>query len=398
MQKRISITVLLATLVALCAPALAGREAQGPQWSENLSKYGYSARLYSYTAIAASNDNVAVALNGAVTDTPAAFLSANRKLSLLIFNANDGKFRTACGPWAGGILFDLWSTFDGNFILYQGPHQGSPEKSNGHILLLSPACQVLKRIELPELGKQGGSEFLISPTRRTFLIEEHSGQDTKCEVQDANTLLVRFKIALDSGNPRIVAVSDDGLLGVKSVHSGSSTRAVARFFYFDFHAQKWSEIPGPDAPDALSFFRFVSNDAFIETTMTGNSDAWTTGGIQIAIRKMDGTTAFSNFISHRDIHINVGAPVAVSPTGNYFGVVLNSYSVASFWRFFDMSPGHGADYVWSVRSTKPVARISVRAGSAHQQLAFAPDDSWFALRNGKTLMVRSLPRQPVPKH
>jgi hypothetical protein len=396
MQKRLGITTLLATLTSLFAPALVGRETRQPQWSENLSGYGYSeGHPYSDTAVAAANDNVAVALNvsqdiNATPGMPAAFLASNWKLSLLLFDATNGKFRTACGPWFGSILFNLWSTSDGNFLLYQEPHQDAREKKGGRILLLSPSCQVLKKIE-------GGTEFLISPTQRTFLITERSGQGIQCEVRDANTLVERLKIATGSDDPRIVAVSDDGLLGIKSAQSGSPTVAAASFFYFDFRAQKWSEIPGPNASDAPDSVRFVSNGAFIEAATTGNTDAWAASGTRIVIRRMDGTAAFSTIISRRNNHISLESPLAVSPTGNYFGVVLSSYSVASFWRSLDMSPGNEDGYIWSLRSAEPIVHVSMRSGSLHQQLAFAPDDSWFALRNGKTLMVRRLPSQDTPK-
>ncbi|HEV2616830.1 MAG TPA: hypothetical protein VGU63_09515 [Candidatus Acidoferrales bacterium] len=402
MQKRLGIATLLAILAGLCAPALVGRETRQPRWSENLSSYGYSLQHpYSDVAVAASNDNVAVALNvsqdpNATASLPAGFLRSNWKLSLLMFNASSGKFRTACGPWFGSILFNLWSTSDGNFLLYQEPQQVTREKTSGRVLLLSPSCQVLKKIQLPALGKQGGIEFLISPTQRTFLIAEQSGRLTECQVQDANTLLERFKKSIDPDDPRVVAVSDEGLLGVKPMHSGSSTRAPVRFFYFTFQAQAWSEIPGPNLPDAPDSVTFASNGAFMETVATGSSGAWAKTGIRISIRGIDGTAAFSTAISRRNINIAPGSPFAVSPTGNYFGVVLSSYSVSSFWRFFDMSPRHDEVYIWSRHSEKPLVQIGVRSGSLHQQLAFAPDDSWFALRNGKMLVVRPLQRPPIP--
>jgi hypothetical protein len=403
MRKRLGITTLLVILTSLCAPALVGRETRQSQWSEDLSGYGYSAQHpFSDTAIAVSNDNVAVALNlsqdiNATPSIPAAFLASNWKLSLLVFNATNGKFRTACGPWFGGILFNLWSTSNGNFLLYQEPHQIVRE-TGSRVLLLSPSCQVMKKIELPAPGKEGGTGFLMSPTQRTFLVTEYSGRGTQCEVRDANTLLERFKIAIGSDDPRIVAVSDEGLLGIKSAQSGSSTGAGARFFYFDFHAQKWSEVWDPTAPDAPNSVRFVSNDTFIEAATTGSTGAWAASGTRIVIRRTDGTAAFSTNISRKSDNISLGSPFAISPTGNYFGVVLSSYSVASFWRFLDMSPAHDEGYVWSVRTAKPIARISMRSGSQHQQLSFAPDDSWFALRNGKMLMVRRLPGQRAPKH
>jgi hypothetical protein len=403
MQKKVGIITLLAILTSLCAPALVGRETRQPQWSEDLSRYGYSERHpYSETAVAASNDNVAVALNtsediNAAPSVPAAFPTSNWKLSLSVFHASDGKFRGACGPWLGGILFDLWSTADGNFLLDQEPPQVAREKTSGRVLLLSPSCQVLKKIELPSLGENGGTEFLISPTQRTFLIVEHSVRGTQCDLRDANTLLEHFKIDMGSDVPHIIAASDDGLLGIKSAPSGSSARTAARFFYFDFHARNWSEIPDLNAPEALDPVRFISNGAFIDPATTGSTGAWAASGTEIVIRRMDGTAAFSTTISRKGDHISLGSPFAVSPAGNYFGVVLSSYSVASFWRFFDMSPGHDECYIWSLQNAEPIVRISLQSGSQHQQLAFAPEGSWFALLNGKTLMVRRLPGQHTPK-
>jgi hypothetical protein len=402
MNGRLRTTVLLTMLAGSCSSVLARQETRVPHWSEDLSRYGYSTEHpYSDTAVAASNDNVAVVLNisqdrNSSPSLPRHFLDSDWKLSVLIFNAEDGNLRAICGPWFGGILFNLWSTSNGNFLLYQEPSASKPE-SSGRVLLLSPACEGLKKIDLPALGKQGSPEFFTSPTQRTFLIEEQSGRNAQFEVRNANILSTRFKFGIDVEDPRVVAVSDEGLLGVKSVRPGPSTRAPTRFFYFDFHTQKWSEIPGPDAPDSPESFTFVSNGNFLEAAPTGSLGAWAATGIRISIRGIDGTVAFATVISHANTNIASDSPFAVSLTGKYFGVVLSSYSVASFWRFFDMSPGHDEVYIWSKLSEKPPVHMRVRSGSLQQQLAFAPDDSWFTLRSGRILMVRPLPRPPIPK-
>jgi hypothetical protein len=402
MSGRLRTTMLLTMLAGSCASVLVGQQARPPHWSEDLSRYGYSAEHpYSDVAVAASTDNIAVALNvnqdrNASPSMPRHFLSSDWKLSVLIFNADDGKLRATCGPWFDGFLFNLWSTSNGNFLLYQEPSPSKPGSSS-RVFLLSPACQRLKQIELSALGKQAGAEFFTSPTQRTFLIEEQSGLNAQFEVRDANTLYTRLKFGIDAEDLRAVAVSDEGLLIVRSVRPGLSTRAPMRLFYFDFHTQKWSEIPGPDALDSSESVTFVSNGNFLEAAPTGSLGAWATTGIRISIRGIDGTAAFATVISHANTHIAPGSPFAISLTGNYFGVVLSSYSVASFWRFLDMSPRHDQVYIWSKQSEKPLVHIGVRSGSLYQQLAFAPDDSWFALRSGKILMVRPLPRPPIPK-
>lgn len=62
-----------------------------------------------------------------------------------------------------------------------------------------------------------------------------------------------------------------------------------------------------------------------------------------------------------------------------------------------MSPGHDEVYIWRKGSEKPLVHIGVRSNSLNQQLAFAPTDTWFALRSGKMLMVRPVPHPPIPK-
>jgi len=402
MNGRLRTAILLTIVAGSSASALVGRETRVPHWSDDLSGYGYSAEHpHSDTALAASADNIAVALNvdqdlNASPSTPRAFLNSDWKLSVLIFSADSGKLRATCGPWVDGSLFNLWATSNGGFLLYQEPSASKPD-SAGRVLLLSPTCQEMNKVELPAFGKQGGAEFFTSPTQRTFLIEEYSGRNAELEVREADTLHTRFKFARDAEDPRAVAVSDDGLLGVKSVRDGPSTPASPRFCYFDFHTQKWSEIQGPNAPDSSESVTFVSNGNFIEAVPTGSLGAWAATGIRISIRGIDGTTAFATVISRANTNIASVSPFAVSPTGNYFGVVLSSYSVASFWRFFDMSPGHDDVYIWSKGSEKPLVHIGVRSNSLNRQLAFAPTDSWFALRNSKMLMVRPVPHPPIPK-
>jgi hypothetical protein len=382
-----------------CASILVGRETRAPHWSEDLREYGYSAEHpYSDIALAASTDTIAVALNvnqdrDASPSTPRYFLDSDWKLSVLIFNADDGKLRATCGPWFDDSLFDLWATSNGNFLLYQEPSASKRESSNSHVLLLSPACEELKNVELPARD----AELFTSPTQRTFAIEEQSGRNAEFEVRDAGTLSTRYKFRMDAEDPRAVAVSDEGLLGVKPVRLGLATGATTRFFYFDFQTQKWSEVPGPNAPDSSGSVSFVSNGNFVKASSIGSLGTWAATGIQISIYGIDGAAAFATEISRMNTNIASSSPFAVSLTGNYFGVMLSSYNVSSFWRFFDMTPGHDEVYIWSKKSEKPLVHIDAQSVSRHQQLAFAPDDLWFAFRSGKILMVRPLPRPPNPK-
>ncbi len=268
-------TRILLTMLAGSWSVLVAQETRPSHWSEDLNRYGYSTEHpYSDVAVAASTNNVAVALNvnqdrNATPSVPRDFLNSDWKLSVLMFSADGGKLRATCGPWVGGSLFNLWATSNGDFLLYQERSASKPD-STDRVLLLSPACQRMNEIELPAFGKQGSAEFFTSPTQRTFLIEEYSGRNAELEVRDANTLSTRFKFAIGAEDPGVVAVSDDGLLGVKSVRHGPSTPASTRFFYFDFHAQKWSEIQGPNAPGSSESVAFLSNGDFIEAVPAGN--------------------------------------------------------------------------------------------------------------------------------
>src|SRR5690348_49166 len=170
------ITKLLSTITGLAflltAPPPRSAEAEKKPrqlWTANLTAYGYpSGRRgratvsYSDTAIAATHESIAVAFNVEASDASAAeMLRAPWQLSLLIFNADDGKLRGNCGPWKGGIAFELWATEGGDFLLYQDSSPGMPEKGGGQISLLSPSCQVLGSIQLPR-EPHGGTGFLLS--------------------------------------------------------------------------------------------------------------------------------------------------------------------------------------------------------------------------------------------
>ena len=96
MNGRLRITILV-TMLAGPWSVLLGQETRPPHWSEDLGRYGYSAEHpYSDIAVAASTDNVAVALNvnqdgNATRSLPRDFLNSDWKLSVLIFRADGGK-------------------------------------------------------------------------------------------------------------------------------------------------------------------------------------------------------------------------------------------------------------------------------------------------------------------
>lgn len=401
------ITKLLSTIAGLAflltAPPPRSAEAEKKPrqlWTANLTAYGYpSGRRgratvsYSDTAIAATHENIAVALNVEASDASAAeMLRAPWQLSLLIFSADDGKLRGNCGPWKGGIAFELWATQGGDFLLYQDSSPGMPEKGGGQISLLSPSCQVLGSIQLPR-EPHGGTWFLLSPSRRRLLVETQSDRDMEYELRDANTLAVGTRwFDTGSRDPRVIAISDDGMLGVKPANSKPSTSSLVRLFYRDFQRQEWREIPEPNNPDLRPVSTiFLSNGAFLETATIGALGPCATSDVRIAVRKIDGTPGFSTVISQRNLHIAPASSFVVSPTGNYFGAVLNFYSENSFWCFLDMSPDHDKAYVWSSQSSKPISSFAVgSSGSLRPQLAFAPDDAWFAVTDRGTLSVYPL--------
>lgn len=394
----------VAVLIGVFALAVRGQN-RHPSWSADLVRYGYPAERhgaatvpYSDAALAVSESNVLLAFN--VTQgagmTSNALLNSPWQFSLLIFNAENGNLRAQCGPWIDGSFFEVWATDRGNFLVHLHPPHDDRGRSTEQVLVLSPACQVLQRLQLPLLADENRDySLLLSPSGHTLLISIPTAQGLERDLRDADTLAVRTSwVDTEKGDPQIVSISDSGLLGLKSASQISTGIPVERIFYRTFEAHQWREILD-EGPSQLT--TFISNDAFIETAATGSSNAWATSEVRIAIRKLEGTTAFSTAISRRNANISPGSPFAVSPSGHYFGVVLSSYSVDSFWRFFDMSPGHDEAYIWSLGSAQPVARINVRSGSLElgQQLAFAPDDSWFALRSGKTVVVRPLPHLPL---
>lgn len=407
MKIRFTVAMLLISLFCASLPIRVGAKKHlHRRWSVDLAGYGYSTSAtgpatfrYAKTTVAASNKVVALAIAiGEGNAASTTFANLPWQLSLLIFDADNGKLRAKCGPWSSRSSFDLWSTSSGNFLLYLEPSSDDRDKSGGHVLLLAPSCQLLQVLQLSD--RRSVDWFLLSPSERSFLIERPSERGTEYELRDADTLAMRTKwIKIDRDDPQVVSVSDDGLLGVRPVNSKPSAFSPVRIFYRSFSAQQWREIPDRNSYQSATFISsqttFISNQAFLETATIGNSAPCATSTVSMRVRTIDGATDSPIVVSRGGYRIGV-SPFSVSPSGNYFGGVLGFTNMGWFWCKFDMGgPEHDKAYIWSSSSAKPIARISLGLSSSlTQSLAFAPDGSWFAIADRNTLNVRPLVPSP----
>lgn len=407
MKTPLRFAMLVAALVSAAIPVcLLGKQQQGPHWSVDLTRYGYPTEHhgaatvpYSDATVAASNNNVVLALNveqdGGITGD--AFLNSTWQLSLLVFNAENGKLGAKCGPWPDGIWFEVLATDGGNFLLHLEPPHSERNNATGQLVLLSPTCEVLQHLQLPlPIVKGRDNSLLLSPSRHTLLTSTPTAGGTEYDLRDANTLAMRTSWTDTSRrNPQVVSVSDDGLLGVKPAGKASAGFSPVRVFYRTFETQQWREIPTPNPYQSVTF---ISNEAFLETTTNGRLAPCASSAVRIRVRTVDGTANLSTIVSQRNYNIGTVSPFAVSLSGNYFADVLRFTNEAWLWCQLDMGPEHYKAYVWSSQNAKPAARIGLASGlSMHPPLAFAPNDSWFAIRNKEMLTVRPLPRQRIPK-
>ncbi|HEV2315755.1 MAG TPA: hypothetical protein VGR94_10645 [Candidatus Acidoferrales bacterium] len=157
MKMSVRFAILVVALVSVAIPVcLLGTQQQDPHWSVDLRRYGHPTEHhgaatvpYSDATVEASNDKVVLALNveqdGGTTGD--AFVNSPGQLSLLVFNAENGKLSAKCGPWPDGIWFEVWVTDGGNVLLHLEPPHSERNNDTGQLLLLSPSCEVLQRLQ-----------------------------------------------------------------------------------------------------------------------------------------------------------------------------------------------------------------------------------------------------------
>ena len=389
MKSQLLAVVLFVTLSPASPRAAQQRH---PQLSVNLDQYGWKApAFYADERVAATDNYVAVTLDAkepatGPTTTPA---EPKSKLSLLIFEADNGKLNAKCGPWPVNGYFDLLPTAGGNFLL----HLTLVSDANPHgaetLLLLSPACTQLKQVTLRDQGnaKNRSGHILQSPSRQTLLLIEEEEGGRAYELRGSDTLdLKKQWFEPNSTAPIIIGVSDKGFLGTLPPPSVVSKTSPIADYYRTFEGD-WRLLNVSD------YFSFLSDDALVGTKDSA-PESWKVSAAQVAAVRLDGTPVFSARVARTGYHVERSSEISVSSDGKHVALILDFAGAGLVWGNLDMGPEHHFIYVWSVARPSPCAKIELRNWLDHPYLAlsFGPDDLWFAvLVERSRLEIRPLP-------
>jgi hypothetical protein len=397
-KVRLKSQFLIVMLLASFSPAsLLASPQRHPHWSVDLAKYGYftgpagtASALHSDDAVAATDRYVAVAVDvkGTAADPPKMPAEPQSKLSLLIFEADNGKLSAKCGPWTVNSWFDLWPTAGGNFLLHLTPLSDASPQGVETLLLLSPACVRLKQIILQDQGsaKKDSWQTLQSPSRQTLLLIKEQEEGSGYELRGLDTLdLKRQWFEPKSEAPIVIGVSDKGLLGVLPRPMVSETRPIAD--YYRTFEGNWRLL------SVSNYYSFLSDDALVGTKDSA-PERWNVSKTQVTAVGLDGTPVFSAVVSGTGYHVERSSDFSVSSDGNHFAFILDFSGAGWLWGNLDMGPEQHSAYVWSVSRASPREKVKLGNWLDHPFLAlsFAPDGSWFAvLLDRSRLSIRSLP-------
>lgn len=227
-------------------------EASNPKdLSVDLRNYGYqqwreSSGLWdsSELGLAAANNLVAVALGNPSnkTHTDVRDDHTNWEISLLVFDPTTGKLNSSGGPWAGDKFFELFSTSRGNFLLLLRHFNGTGGEMGETLSLLSPTGSELKKLFLaPSIvkSKQTWNSVWVSSSGRSALVGQVLEDGLHYKLLDADTLDIKFEWMAKAGTnaPRVLALSDQGLLGLaasKVSHVTSALHGGAKLYLGKF--------------------------------------------------------------------------------------------------------------------------------------------------------------------
>jgi hypothetical protein len=396
--------------------ALAGER----NWSVDLNDYmGMEANSTAgrshrpIISLAATNSVVAVALgipdSPAIGDNWATLYSGPWIVTLLLFDANNGKLKKKSGPWSGDPSFELHPTGQGNFLLLLRHLQRESQDPGETLLLLSSSGEELKKLDLPEsksTSRRGWSEFLVSPGGHMLLLGQIRDGNVHYRALEADTLEVKFEWTRDAGSdsPGIVALSDKELLGFRDSHSPEKPRGSdpeREVFVRSFD--------GPWHP--LNTTLDVSNRggtgqglhptqlAFLsDTVLVGVHPSSKERDGSIVEIQSDGTVLSRPVIPVLPDRTTLTGPVAVSAGGRYFAVGFDHQPWISHLLLDVMTmditfwPDESLFLVWETSNPEPVARIPV--GSELRAFSFAPDDrpALAYITGSKLQMIRIQPK------
>jgi hypothetical protein len=407
---------LFISLTGIPASAAGGNR----QWSASLSAYGMKAvygeawqHHFPMVSVAPTNRVVAAAL-GIPMQPPGPGETANRgsdpqEVTLLLFDANNGKLIAKRGPWSSVSSFELYATAQGNFLLLLRHFQGAKETSGDTLLLLSSAGEELKRLDLmPSVihSRINRNEFLVSSSGRNVLLGQILDDGVHYRLLQSDTLEAKLQWTREAGSdsPRIVALSDQELLGFRNPENQEKRRPAdaARDIYVRPFDGPWRRLPGSfDVshhggtgqglhPTQLAF---LSDDILVGVNATRKEVAGS-----IVLLQSGGTIVSPPVIPKLPERTSLTGPVAVSAAGRYFAAGFQHQPWIShllvdvmtlditFWNDDSLF------LVWEVSSPEPVASIPL--GTDVRAVSFSPDDPpTLAYVSGATLKVVRLQSQ-----
>jgi hypothetical protein len=412
---------LVISLIGIPFMATAGQRS----WSVDLHDYGVmegrgedgrSHRLI--VSLVATNNMVAVALGNpaslAAPNSPVSLYSGTWKVTLLLFDTNDGKLKKKIGPWSSDFSFELHPTAQGNFLLLLRHIWSEKENPGETLYLLSPSGEELKKMDLlPSIrrSKLDWSEFLVSSGGRTLLLGQIREDGVHYRALEADTLETKFEWTRETGSdsPWIVALSDRGLLGFRETKNQEKLRkadgdreAFVRSFDGPWHPLNTtldvSHRGGVGQGLHPTQLAFLSDTVLVGVHAKRNE----TDGSIVALQS-DGTILSRPVIPKLPDRTSLTGPVAVSAGGRYFAVGFRHQPWIShllvdvmtmditFW------DDESLFLVWEASSPEPVARVPL--GTDIRALSFASDDppTLASISGSKLQVTRIQPKANAPK-
>lgn len=403
MTTQISRRLWVCFWAALLLPCASAAANLAHHQSIDLVKYGFHngkrGDPYDYTSsasVAASKTVVALALQNLSPDSritkPNGYDKVPWDVSLLFFDANSGKLMAKCGPWTGGLVFDLFATSQGRFVLHLtnlSTSRGS-RKLTDALLLLSPSGALLKKLDLEpstsELERLRHSDWGIvpSPSRDTLLVGQPLTIGHHYEILDANTLGKRAEWTdATNADPTVIAASDKTLLGIKKQSEPNISKGKNELFVRPLH--------GPWRPllAVRHDWTLLTDNEVVGLEEVG-APSWGRGNsYRLLVVRTDGSNVLSREIRKKNEVFFGGWPIVTSADGSHFAAIISSQSVSWLWRTLDMGPGRSSLDVWAVPNPQPVLKLKVE--DQFSSFDVSPDGSWLAVADQRTLKIVPIP-------
>jgi hypothetical protein len=406
----LTVLSLVLSLAGIPLRATAGQKG----WSVDLSVYDLRAGHVNATRthkptilLAATNSVVAVAwgkpAHPAGPGELDKWLSEPWEVTLLLFDANNGKLKVKRGPWSSDFSFELYPTARGNFLLFLRHFHDAKQNPGETLYLLSSSGEELKKLDLlPSIrgSKPNWNEFLVSSSGGTVLLGQILEDGVHYRLLESDTLETKLEWTREAGSdsPWIVALSDKELLGFR--HTKNQENPQRADSERDVYVRSFD---GPWLP--LHAALDVSHHGGVEQGLRPTQLAFLSDSVIVGVnakrKDLEGSIVLLQsdvtFLSPPVIpklpdRTSLTGPVAVSAGGRFFGVgfqhepwmshlLLDVMTMdITFWNDDSLF------LVWEASSPEPVARIPL--GTDVRALSLAPDDPpTLAFVNGSTLKV-----------